>query len=1103
MSAGLAATGGEGAPPEIEGYELGAELGRGASGVVYRARQLSMDRDVALKILHASTMSSTRAVQRLQREARTAARLSHPNIVSAIDMGQAGESWWFAMELVEGTSLAERLEHGGRLAESVALGLFIPLCDALQHAAERGVVHRDIKPANILIEASGRPRIVDLGLARAPEDPMLTRTGATLGTPHYISPEQARDPSLTDVRSDLWSLGATLFHVVTGQPPFSGKSAAEILSAVLYEPIPDPAEIRPDLSTGLCLVLRKCLSRQIDRRYFTAAELEQDLKLVRERKPPAIKRAQLEPLASDRRRHSRYRLAAGVLGVGLAVAGLSAWAPWAVNSSGSGMETPAALEAWEPLVKLEDDLHAGRLDLERAYVELSELGRMVPAYQFDRWDKLRVEWHGLFDEALFVLKRGGETSMRDWIAARDFAAAYEYLERGAHAELAEATGFLVRTLGERPRLEYEQWLAGLEQDLQSARDTAERQASFALEGYRTQLLAQRIESKRASGDWKGAIELLEAPLSEHFVAAGADMRGIDEARAAELGSTFRVKVRGDAAALRNEFWKLDDELRRMVNKRARSAQGRLEARELSAVADQFRQSVEADFEKRGLDLTALPVGIESRAGEALELRAVELENLEASLLESEASARLEILEAEANEELRRRYYVEVLAGWRAHLADPLLAPVHHEIELRVREAELLASYLDRVAAALRAAHGSELRLRLDRVAYEGKLRVLGDPIEAGFQLELSSGRTVRLRLTGEPEGAGGLLLDARAMDAIVGAPRSVEESLGRALLCYHAGDYDRARKELDASGAEDESLLAYELGLRLAVAQGAAEEELGARRVWAEREYESVLETQGSGGDPRHLVRRINKLLRLHRELTDGALSSAQAERLRQLRRELGKGIEPAVLEDFRRVFRPDVVEFPAFGRVRMSWTFAGSEAGEWDAGSWHDDGAPGWIGGPLPSDAALSKRAAPTLLLREPFVLDEGVVILDVSLAQPEGSPPDLLVISALGFHAAFVGPRVGAPARILVDTTALEDVIDRVRTEGEPFTGWREGDERTLRLRLNPARGTVEVRVDGERIANAERLSPVGGPRSTSLSVRSREPVRLLQATLEGDRR
>ena len=255
--------------PRIPGYEIGEVVGRGSMGIVYRARQLIVDREVAIKVLHPEHREKDRLIRRLQREARTTARLAHPHVVSAIDMGETDGLWWYAMEYVDGPSLAGRLRQEGRLKERTALRLFIPLVEALEHLNEHGVVHRDIKPANILIDKAGGARLADLGLAFVEQDPSITGQGGTLGTPHYISPEQAVDSSSADVRSDIWSLGATLYHSVCGRPPFSGNSAAEILSALLYQRVPDPRELEPGLSKGLALVIRKCLTHEPEGRYQT------------------------------------------------------------------------------------------------------------------------------------------------------------------------------------------------------------------------------------------------------------------------------------------------------------------------------------------------------------------------------------------------------------------------------------------------------------------------------------------------------------------------------------------------------------------------------------------------------------------------------------------------------------------------------------------------------------------------------------------------------------------------------------------------------------------------------------------------------------------
>ena len=179
--------------PPIPGYRLEGVLGSGATGTVYSAVQEAVDRPVAIKFLHPELCTNRRTVARLRREARVTARLGHPGIVTAIDMGEAEGRWWYAMELVEGISLGERVTERGPLEEREAIRLFVPLVDALRHCHEMGVVHRDVKPANILVDESGRARLADLGLAWAEADPRVTGEDGALGTPHYMSPEHARD----------------------------------------------------------------------------------------------------------------------------------------------------------------------------------------------------------------------------------------------------------------------------------------------------------------------------------------------------------------------------------------------------------------------------------------------------------------------------------------------------------------------------------------------------------------------------------------------------------------------------------------------------------------------------------------------------------------------------------------------------------------------------------------------------------------------------------------------------------------------------------------------------------------------------------------------
>src|SRR5262245_59961535 len=428
-------------PPNIPGYELSGFIGRGASGVVYRARQLAVDREVAIKILHPHLAHESRVVRRLQREARTTARLAHPHIVSAVDMGEIEGRWWFAMEFVDGPSLAQRLRAEGRIREREALRLFIPLCEALEHLWEHGVVHRDIKPANILIDRTGGARLADLGLAVAEDDPSITGTGGTLGTPHYISPEQAVDPRRADVKSDIWSFGATMYHAVCGRPPFNGESAAEVLSGVLYSPIPDPEELEPRRSWRLALVLRKCLTREPTRRYQNPHELLLDLELVRERRAPNITRRSLEPVQRRRDQAGRTGLyVAGGLGGGLLVLALllPKWlgSEHAVDPSAADEGGP-----FEPLNELAARRAGGLGRPAELLGELQELEPRVPLRDRVRYEELLREVDADLRRSVRSLRTEIEGEIDGEIHDGDLAAGWHTLTDELEGRFLRATGY--------------------------------------------------------------------------------------------------------------------------------------------------------------------------------------------------------------------------------------------------------------------------------------------------------------------------------------------------------------------------------------------------------------------------------------------------------------------------------------------------------------------------------------------------------------------------------------------------------------------------------------------------------------------------------------
>jgi len=248
-------------------------------GAVFKARQEAFGRLVALKILPQSLARNPAFLERFLREARAAARLSDPNIVQAIDAGEANGYYYFAMELVDGQSLAALLARQTRLPERRALEITRDLARALQHAHREGIIHRDVKPANILLGNDGTTKLADLGLAREAQQAKsdVTHAGDTMGTPDYISPEQIRGEKDLDGRADIYSLGATLYHMLVGTSPFLGGNSAQVMTRHLTEPIPDPRSAVPELSPACSQIVRKAMQKERERRYATAGDMLKDV----------------------------------------------------------------------------------------------------------------------------------------------------------------------------------------------------------------------------------------------------------------------------------------------------------------------------------------------------------------------------------------------------------------------------------------------------------------------------------------------------------------------------------------------------------------------------------------------------------------------------------------------------------------------------------------------------------------------------------------------------------------------------------------------------------------------------------------------------------
>ena len=262
----------------IPGYELLERVGVGATGQVFRARQTRLNRTVAIKILNPPRDKSKALIEKLAQEARAVARLNHKNIVQAYDVEATEDLQYFVMEFVQGTTVYEYLAQHKHYREAEALKIVIQVAEALEHAHAAGLVHCDIKPRNVLIDQNGVAKLTDFGIARRLDESNAVAGGGAFGTPLYSSPEQFTGQSKIDGRTDIYSLGATLYHMVTGRPPFQASSYLQVARAHISEPLLPPDQIVPELSLGICQVIDFMMAKRPEQRYADVGRLLEDLR---------------------------------------------------------------------------------------------------------------------------------------------------------------------------------------------------------------------------------------------------------------------------------------------------------------------------------------------------------------------------------------------------------------------------------------------------------------------------------------------------------------------------------------------------------------------------------------------------------------------------------------------------------------------------------------------------------------------------------------------------------------------------------------------------------------------------------------------------------
>ena len=1073
-------------PPVVPGYVVEGFIGRGATGVVYRARQQAVDRAVALKVLHPELVTNHRAVRRLKREARLAARLAHPSIISAIDMGVQDGRWWYAMELVEGVSLLRRIAERGSLTERECLRLFSPLCDALQHAHEVGVVHRDIKPANVLVDRRGRARLVDLGLAMGQNDPSITKTGSTLGTPHYVSPEQARDPSQADIRSDIWSVGATMYHAVCGRPPFSledeeGGGVAEVLSRVLYQPVVDPREYAGELSKGFSLLLRKCLTRDPGERYQEPWELVADIETLRERRRLDLRGSQVDAFASRRPAWLGRAgwFAAAILPV--AATWLLTARPWEDRASDGADVAAPALGDWPELESIRDDFDSGDLRpaealLELASATLDELPESARHLQSGLVVHVREE----LDSAVVALVDESSLAVEAALSERDFPRARRVLQGDFPRDLAARTGF--RGVTGLPPGRVASAAADFQREagrrVEEARSAAARQAGTTLQAAFDELLAREQRALVASGRYRDALEWLSREAPERWLTregVALDLRGLGEEERRDVAESIEVRLDSEASAV----------LFSAANA-ARAARAALEDAESAAlmaidrgeVRGERTASARLDAEIRawnagaGLDPEQLPAAMaldhDARRDAAIDAVA----RAEARKREDIARGDLRRLGRIAEARCRERAYAAARTLLETARAESWRASTHGEILLRIQEIALLDEVLARAASGIAAADGERVTLDFGGVKHPGTIELISSQLmRDGFLLRPLRGDRRVIHVVLVPGGD-----DERAR--LLG-PRDVLRFAGLSdLEGLPARERVRAGAFLHAEGRSEEASRALPVEMDAELEgliwnlEGRVEREIGAARAEA---------AQGP---------------------VEGAAPAAPSLPV-TLDSVYGTPGQRGIGNDVRLVWRfVDERQPPLALRRSLSADLPRGEDrfGSWRAGGWRRS-----VDGLVLDDSLRDRNEflragfGPSLPVLPPVDRGQGVRVR-LTLRPGEARPTrQLFSLTIEGYHALFVD------GRVWFGRGELRDLYDHVDEDlpgdvGEfrswPGPGITEGEEVVVEVAVRGK--TLEALSIGGQVIATNKFLQASEREDNLVRLRSRGPMALLGAEL-----
>lgn len=1050
--------------PSIPGLHFQEKLGSGAVGSVYLARDERLRKLVAVKVLRRELAGNRLYIERLRREANLSMRLNHPNIVKGIDLGEAEGTLYFVMEYVDGKTLKTILRERGRLEEDEVIELGLQVARALDHAYRHGVVHRDIKPGNLLASPDGTFKLADLGLARRPDDSSVTRDGVTLGTPHYISPEQALDPSRADVRSDLYSLGATLYHAATGGPPFESETVAGVLSQVLdFEkaaPIPDDVP----LSRNFQLVLRRLLVKDPTRRYASPDDLIRDLERVRRHERPQVSLFDVSPRVGRGIRRSLTALAAaaGVI--------LVAWGSFRLAQPGVD---EAAVRAEKQLAENLAEIEKGVggdppsiADRYRRVGALLALPTLTPALRVRAVDlRARIEEQLL--AALGSLERSCQGDLTDALSEGRFGDASNLAERGFPPRFEALFGTsegLPESLGART----DQFLTRARGEVAAAIEQAEEELDAQVP-VAVSALENSVADRVAEGRYRSALDTLDAALGEFEVPGGPSLRRMPAAvrervadalqpRLADLRAYVLTAARGAAHRIAQRLQREHDRLEET-----------LRAGIAPAVASEFEDLAVKTLEDVGYRKEEWPSQVTPEPAKLREDLASSLRGLERERARAEAERAFSELDEQLWKRLRERAYVSARNEWASRIDRASFAPMRERMARRLRYCEDLASLRARAEQRFVKAIGKRVSLTLrSGGAVAGRLTAV-EQADDDFLLTLQEGTAPSSRFS---------VLSTSDVETWSDLGDGPGDRYVRGVFCLAEGQLDRARAEFAAARARAEEgtplfenavmALADADALKLLTGSGAGAREARfeeakrkARAFAAIGEAELAREWYGTARrEAEGFAAGDLRLTELGAEIERFEAAAREQERARALDRafpgarvrDLGEGMVEVTYE-FNDSSRAAPLELgDGWSMTAAGAVFAGSRGGELAR-------APG---------ARLHVNASVKSPVR---------VVARISVPYEGKEPPEpLRAFLAFGRAVAFAGAR-GRAGSAAFTRGGFEGIEGEARalsvSPGKATLGLLRGGTHRIEIAVDADGKGAAVQLDGHPIARAENLT------------------------------